>query len=110
MEKTDRSRYGDLRIDDTLLNKIQGKWSDKSGFTRLTIEKDRLRFDDRIIPIHAAVKAYRSYGEDFAVIAHDPAVHGIGYYSDLVYADGVLKGYILVCDVGMHEVALHHVP
>lgn len=110
MEKTDRSRYGDLRIDDTLLNKIQGKWSDKSGFTRLTIEKDRLRFDDRVIPIHAAVKAYRSYGEDFAVIAHDPAVHGIGYYSDLVYADGVLKGYILVCDVGMHEVALHHVP
>ena len=102
---TDRSRYGYVTINDNLLAEVQGTWKDTfSGEAAFTIMGDQMTLDGQTFPIHAAVNRYKNRGEEFAIIHQDPAIHEVGYYIEMIYLNGAIKGYLLVCDAGVHEV------
>ena len=105
---TERSRYGNVTIDDTLLKKVQGTWQEaSSGYFSFEIHKDRLKMQKEIYPIHGAVKPATRHGEEFSLIHQDPSRHRLACFEEMVYADGVIKAYMLVCDLGMQEMIFH---
>lgn len=105
MSLTDRSRYGYVTINDDLLANVQGQWEDTfTGHFAFEIVGDQMTMDGTTFRIHAGVNRYRNRGEEFSIIHQDPAVHGVGYFTEMIYKDGAVKAYLLVCDVGMHEV------
>ena len=102
---TDKSRYGYVTINDDLLANVQGTWEDTfTGSQTFTIIGDEMTLDGRTFRIHAAINRYKNRGEDFSIIHQNPAIHEIGYFTEMICQDGAIKGYILVCDAGVHEV------
>ncbi len=105
LTRTDNSRYGNVTIKDELLERIQGRWVMQGrGSGAFTIEGSRLTIGADSFTIRAAVNnGYSSRGEDFAIINCDPAVKGMGYYSEMLCFGDEIRAYIMVCDLGMQE-------
>ena len=106
---TDNSRYGNVIIDDKLLDTVQGKWFDKDKFTEIEISGDTLKYRDQKTRIHAVVNRNGSSirGEDFKIVDQNAVVDRMFCFEELYCINGSLTGFVLVCDVGMIEVPLY---
>ncbi|MBQ9461674.1 MAG: hypothetical protein IJU51_07170 [Clostridia bacterium] len=105
LTRTENSRYGNVTIKDELLDTIQGSWVMQGrGSGMFTIEGNRLTIGADSFVVRAAVNnGCSSRGESFAIINRDPAVKGMGYYSEMLCFGDEIRAYIMVCDLGMQE-------
>lgn len=105
LTRTENSRYGNVTIKDELLEKIQGCWIMQGrGSGSFTINGSSLTIGADNFTVRAAVNnGYSSRGEEFAIINRDPAVKGMGYYSEMLCFGDEIRAYIMVCDLGMQE-------
>lgn len=99
LEKTERSRYGDVTIvDREVLPQLQGEWTDDGGYIRIVFSGDTAMYNGDKIKIHA-VKSNSSYASgEYRIIDADPSKYEVFFLANMKFEGGVLSAVIPVCD------------
>ncbi|MBR7071318.1 MAG: hypothetical protein IKI29_04060 [Clostridia bacterium] len=99
LQKTDRTRYGNYEIDDSILPQLQGTWKSNDGYFEITFHKDKMNFCGLVTRVHALKPKNISNGAELYMIAdQDSSVEGWHGFSRLQYYGGILTSTMFVCD------------
>ena len=100
LEKTDRSRFGDVRFaDKEILPLLQGVWTTPDRSEQLSFSKDRFTFNGQTVSVH--ILQSNDPGTDptvYRIADADPAHYELLFFANMCYHAGEITAMIPVCD------------